>query len=246
MRIRYARILIYLYMDMNKIKILFEDRYLLVCEKPIGVQSQKSSNNSPDMITLLSDHRVSRGESSYVGLVHRLDTPTGGVMIYSKQEEMTGKLSALVQTAEYRKEYLAVVHGTPTETSGELIDLLYHDKIKNKSYVVNKIRRGVKEAIAEYSLLQTVSMQRAGDMSLVKVRLVTGRTHQIRVQFASRKMALVGDGKYGSCDNRTSCALWSYRVSFTHPITKKQIVSESYPDDIYPWNMFDLGEMKNK
>ena len=125
-------------------KILYEDKYLLVCEKPIGVESQTSSSGKTDMLTLLSRYRTEKCEDSYVGLVHRLDTATGGAMIYSKREDMTGKLSALVQSGDYEKTYLAVVHGVPEINEGEMRDLLYHDKMKNKSFVCSKERKGVK------------------------------------------------------------------------------------------------------
>ena len=220
--------------------ILFEDKYLLVCEKPVGVESQVSSSGKEDMITLLSQYRTEKGEDSYIGLLHRLDTMTGGAMIYSKREDVTGKLSALVQSGDYRKTYLAVVHGVPGEKEGEMRDLLYHDKQRNKSFVVTKKRSGVKEAIAKYRLLKSVTHGDGEVMSLVEVELITGRTHQIRVQFASRKMPLVGDGKYGSRDNKASLALWSHRLAFTHPIAKKRIEVISEPPKEYPWDRFRL------
>ncbi len=219
-------------------KILYEDKYLLICEKPVGVESQRSSRGGEDMLTLLEKYRKERGEDIYVGLVHRLDTATGGAMIYSKREEITGKLSALVQSGDYKKTYLAIVHGVPEAASGEMRDLLFHDKLKNKSYVCDKKRSGVKEAILNYRVLKTAERCDGEKMSLVKIELVTGRTHQIRVQFASRKMPLVGDGKYGSRDNKASMALWSHKIEFTHPITKKGIAAESTPPESYPWDAF--------
>ena len=171
-------------------KILYEDKYLLICEKPVGVESQVSGSNREDMLTLLSTYRRERGEDSYVGLVHRLDTATGGAMIYSKREDMTGKLSALVQSGDYCKTYLAVVHGAPEKDEGEMRDLLFHDKMKNKSYVCDKKRTGVKDAIANYRLVDTVERESGEKLSLVEVELITGRTHQIRLQFASRKCPL--------------------------------------------------------
>ena len=221
-------------------KILYEDKYLIVCEKPVGVESQVSSKNKCDMPTLLADYRRERGEDGYIGVVHRLDTATGGAMIYSKRNDMTGKLSALVQSTEYKKTYLAVVHGEPEEKEGEMRDLLYHDKMKNKSFVCDKKRSGVKEAMLNYRVLQTVTVHRGEKISLVEIELVTGRTHQIRVQFASRKMPLVGDGKYGSRDNKAACALWSHKVRFAHPVTKKMIECDSLPDMSYPWDLFDI------
>ena len=220
-------------------KILYEDKYLLVCEKPVGVESQRSSKGGEDMLTLLEKYRAGKGEDGYVGLVHRLDTATGGAMIYSKRADMAGKLSAIVQSLEYKKTYLAIVHGEPVESSGEMRDLLFHDKMKNKSYVCDKKRAGVKEAILNYRVLSTAEKEDGNKYSLVEIELITGRTHQIRVQFASRKMPLVGDGKYGSRDNKASMALWSYKVKFTHPQSKKQIVAESYPPESYPWDIFN-------
>ena len=220
-------------------KILYEDKYLLVCEKPVGVESQKSSKGGEDMLSLLEKYRAEKGEDGYIGLVHRLDTATGGAMIYSKRADMTGKLSALAQSEEYKKTYLAVVHGEPCDSAGEMRDLLFHDKMKNKSYVTDKKRAGVKEAILNYHVLATVERDDGNKISLVEVELITGRTHQIRVQFASRKMPLVGDGKYGSRDNKATMALWSHKVEFTHPLTKKNITAESNPPKGYPWNLFD-------
>lgn len=223
-------------------RILFEDKYLLICEKPVGVESQVSSGGKENMITLLSYYRAEKGEESYVGLVHRLDTMTGGAMIYSKREDITGKLSALVQSGDYKKTYLAVVHGIPEKTEGEMRDLLYHDKLKNKSFVVAKKRAGVKEALADYRFLKSVTRDDGEVMSLLEVGLITGRTHQIRVQLASRKMPLVGDGKYGSRDNKATCALWSHKVEFVHPITNKTVVAISAPSDDYPWNIFAINK----
>ena len=223
-------------------KVLYEDKYLLVCEKPVGIESQKSSANKSDMPTLLARYRAEKGEDTYIGVVHRLDTATGGAMIYSKREDMTGDLSALVSSGEYKKTYLAVVHGIPEKREGEMRDLLYHDRQKNKSYVCDKKRNGVKEAIANYRLLESTEKEDGEKVSLVEVELVTGRTHQIRVQFASRKMPIVGDGKYGSRDNKATCALWSHKVEFTHPVTKKRIVAESKPCDEYPWSIFNISK----
>ncbi len=221
-------------------KILYEDKYLLVCEKPVGVESQLSSKNKADMPTLLSQYRREKGEDDYIGVVHRLDTATGGAMMYSKREDTTGMLSALVQSGDYQKTYLAVVHGEPEEREGEMRDLLYHDKMKNKSYVCAKKRAGVKEAILKYRVLQTVENEGGEKLSLVEIELVTGRTHQIRVQFASRKMPLVGDGKYGSRDNKATCALWSHKVRFIHPVTKRPVTLESLPNKNHPWELFEI------
>ena len=224
-------------------KNLYEDKYLILCEKPVGVESQRSSRGGEDMLTQLEKYRREKGEDGYVGLVHRLDTATGGAMIYSKRKDMTGKLSALVQSHDYKKTYLAVIHGAPEMPMGEMRDFLFHDKMKNKSYVCAGKRSGVKEAILNYCVLATVVQETGEKMSLVEIKLVTGRTHQIRVQFASRKMPIVGDGKYGSRDKGANMSLWSHRVEFIHPRTKKQICAESLPPQNYPWSLFDIPEI---
>ncbi len=219
--------------------ILFEDKHLLLCEKAVGENSQfatdEGGKNLPEK---LMEYRVSKGEDSYIGLVHRLDVVTGGVMLYSKNRNLTGKLSELVSEKEYKKTYLAVVTSRPESDSGEMTDLLFHDKQKNKTYVVNKERRGVKPAALKYRTLESVKLLSGEQISLVEIELLTGRTHQIRVQFASRKMPLLGDGKYGSKHN-CNCALWSHKAEFIHPQTKKPVCVSSNPTAVYPWNMFE-------
>ncbi len=220
-------------------KILYEDKYLLLCEKAVGENSQfatdEGSKNLPEK---LMDYRASKGEDSYIGLVHRLDVVTGGVMLYSKNRNLTGKLSDLVSTKEYKKTYLAVVTSRPEADSGEMTDLLFHDKQKNKTYVVNKERRGVKPAALKYRTLESVILPSGEQISLVEIELLTGRTHQIRVQFASRKMPLLGDGKYGSKHN-CNCALWSHKAEFMHPQTQKYVCVSSNTPAVYPWTEFE-------
>lgn len=221
-------------------KILYEDKYLLLCEKPVGVSTQYAADEkTKNLPELLSDYRVSRGEDGYIGLVHRLDTATGGVMLYSKDKSLTGKLSDIVAQKEYEKIYLAVVSGCPESTSGEMTDLLFHDKQKNKTYVVSKERRGVKPAALEYKIIETVTLLSGEMASLVEIKLLTGRTHQIRAQFGSRKMPLLGDGKYGSREKGCSCALWSHKANFRHPRTEKAVCVTSAPPSVFPWNLFD-------
>ena len=224
---------------MEDLKILFEDKQLIIVEKPIGVMSQLDSKGGDSMPQRLSEYLISKGEESYIGVVHRLDTTTGGVIAYSKNPKITGKMSELVRGDGYYKEYLCVLEGKLEDEKGILCDFLYHDKQKNKSYVVKGQRRGAKEARLEYSVIDSVENDK-GVKSLVSVHLLTGRTHQIRVQFGSRKHPLCGDGKYGSRDNGCVCALWSHRCVFEHPVTHKKTELVSYPDDKYPWDMFKI------
>lgn len=207
------------------IEILYEDEYLIFAVKPIGVLSQKG--NGENMIDLLSQNR---GE---VYPVHRLDTAVGGVMVFAKTPQSAAKMSALVSKNEIEKQYLAVLQGNPEQENDTLVDLLFKDSRKNKSFVVKRERKGVKKASLEYNLISSKD-----DLSLVKVKLHTGRTHQIRVQFASRKLPLLGDGKYGSKCNKCSVALWSNSLKFVHPYTKKEIGFTASPPDRFPWNIF--------
>ena len=210
-------------------KILFEDKHLLVVEKSAGILSEPDGSGN-DIVTLCSAHT---GVECF--LVHRLDRGTGGVMVLAKTKLAAGKLSALVSERAFSKEYLAVIKGKPEDTEGIYKDLLFKDSRKNKSFVVSRERKGVKEASLEYRVLESCD-----DTSLVLIKLHTGRTHQIRVQFASRKMPILGDGKYGSRDNRCETALWSCRLSFKHPITGEEVCCTALPPREYPWNNFDI------
>ena len=211
-------------------KILYEDTHLLLIEKPMGVPTQDGEGDC------VPRRLVEQGYA--VKTVHRLDKPTGGVMVYARTDTAAAKLSALVgQHHLFVKEYLAVVQGVPYESKGTYTDLLYHDVRKNKSYVVNRMRKGVREAKLDYSVLETVTTD-DGTFSLVLVRLHTGRTHQIRVQFASRNMPLHGDSRYGGVKGGV-LGLWSHRLTLPHPVSGATISAQSDPNrDIAPWCYF--------
>lgn len=201
-------------------EILFEDNDILVCIKPQGIVSQ-SDEKCESMITLLQEHT---GNTVYP--LHRLDREVGGVMVYAKNHFAASVLSKDIAQHKFKKEYMALVHGKPEETCGEMRDLLFKDSRKNKSYVVKRIRKGVKEALLEYYVINSKD-----GLSLVKVLLHTGRTHQIRVQFASRKMSLAGDKKYGADDDFKNIGLWSYKITFNHPKTKQTLEFEKTPQN---------------
>lgn len=214
------------------IRVLYEDPHLLLVEKLQGVPSQPDPSGQPDLLSHLFD------KYPYIGLVHRLDTPTGGVMLFSKKQAMTGKLSVLVQDhTAFVKEYLAVTSKPLDAPEGELCDLLFHDNRTNKTFVVDQPRKGAKEAKLTYRTVETLP----DGHTLLAVRLYTGRTHQIRAQLAARGCPLVGDGKYGSREKIPFIALWSHRVTFTHPVTGKAITAVSRPSsDTAPWNEFSI------
>ena len=211
-------------------KILYEDPHLLLIEKPVGVPAQDTEGDCVPRRLATAGYPVKT--------VHRLDIPTGGVMTYARTDKAAAKLSALVgQHTLFVKEYLAVVQGCPAEDSATLTDLLYHDVRRNKSYTVSRIRKGVREAKLDYRVLETITNDE-GTFSLLSVRLHTGRTHQIRIQFASRQMPLYDDTRYGGIKG-ASMGLWSHQLTFPHPITKQPLSAQSYPDkSSTPWCYF--------
>ena len=223
---------------MEPLKILYEDAHLVICCKPVGVLSEDSESGRC-MPQLLREHYLAQGQKTpYIATVHRLDKITGGVMVFSRRREVTGKLTAAVQAHELVKEYLAVLRGHPQEPAATLTDLLFRDAGHNKSYVVTRMRKGVREARLDYTALA-----HHDGLTLVRIRLHTGRTHQIRVQFSHRGLPLLGDVRYGS---KAPCspALWSFRLALTHPVTGQPLDVTCPPPDTYPWTDFSpLKEM---
>ncbi len=199
--------------------IIYQDNEIVVCEKPYGVSSQLSGGEN--MVNMLKD--VCGCE---IYPVHRLDTQTTGLMVYAKNQKSAAALSAQVAEKSFQKQYLCLCHGE-IENSGKMVDNLFHDRIKNKSFVVKTKRAGAKEAILNFTKISEIHKGECR-LNLVKVRLHTGRTHQIRVQFSSRGNVLYGDGKYGARDN-DKIALHSAYISFCHPKTKQKLEFESTP-----------------
>ena len=191
-------------------EIIYSDRDLAVCIKPVGLDSEH------DIPVMLKE-----ALGGDVFPIHRLDKNVGGVMIYARTKQAAAALSKAVQDGQMVKEYVAMVHGTPPET-GDWTDLLFKDSSKNKVFVVKKERKGVKKARLEFRALS------AGEVSLVRIRLHTGRSHQIRVQFSSRGFPLVGDHKYGSRDDQTAPMLFSCCLSFPWKGQDKRF--EALPD----------------
>ena len=211
-------------------EILYADAAVAVVVKPAGVLSQ---GDAEDAMPVLLQKQL----GGAIFPVHRLDQPTGGVMVYARTDARTqdaaAKLSAQMQSEAFGKEYLAVLDGAPEPAEGELHDLLFFDRQKGKSYAVRRKRAGVKDARLTYCVLA-----QAEGLTLVRVRLYTGRTHQIRVQFSSRGWPLTGDGKYGSRNNRCAPALWSAELHFAHPVTGETLIFRSQPPEAYPWTLF--------
>ena len=213
-------------------KILFEDSGVIVLVKPVGVPSETTQNGEKGILDSLKNQQGLNDAF----LLHRLDRNVGGVMVFAKTKKSAANISKQIQENTFKKTYLAVVDGIIEEKQGVYKDLLFKDSSKNRSYVVNRMRKGVKEASLEYIVLNENE-----NKSLVKVTLHTGRTHQIRVQFSSRKTPLCGDIKYGSKDRESDIALFSHSISFCHPVTEEILTFTDLPEkENYPWNLLDV------
>ena len=213
---------------------MYEDRALIGCIKPAGVSSESAAPGGEGMPELLQ----ALCGAQRIFCVHRLDQPVRGAMVYAKDGKTAAALSALLGERQTVKQYLAVVHGVPDAPDGTLRDLLFHDRAKNKTYVVQRPRRGVKDAALDYTLLQTVQTDDLGALSLLRITLHTGRTHQIRAQFAARRLPLVGDSRYGSPLRGGDIALLSHRLRFSHPHTGAPLELTAPVPDEWPWTLF--------
>ena len=199
------------------IKIIFEDNHLLVVEKPVNILSQGDDTNDKDMVNLLKQYvkeKYNKPGNVYIGLVHRLDRPVGGIMVFAKTSKAASRLSDQVRTKTFKKTYRAVIHGDMNKKEDTLKDYLYKNKKTNMVSVVNKDHKEAKNAEL--------------------------RPHQIRVQFASRKHPLFGDQRYGQNVNKVGqqIALWSYKLEIIHPTTKEKMEFTCEPPKEYPWNLF--------
>lgn len=201
----------------------------VICLKEPGMECERQ------LPQLLAEQLGGTEQDYYC--VHRLDRAVGGVMVYARSQKDAGALSAQIQEHRFRKEYLAVCAGCPDPTAGEMSDYLYKDAAKGRAFPVKRLRRGVKEARLEYRVLGTVPLVE-GTASLVNVTLHTGRFHQIRAQFAARKLPLLGDGKYGSRVKGCAIALFSRRIAFAHPGDGHPVEYTAAPPAIFPWVLF--------
>ncbi len=206
------------------IEVLYRDDDIAVCVKPRGVLSAADASGASSLPELIKkDLGVSE-----VFPIHRLDREVSGLMVYALSKKAAADLSAqATDHTKFVKEYLAFVEGSPEDDNGVFEDLLFKDSGRNKTYVVKRERRGVKKAKLSYTVLERFNTE-----TLVRVKLYTGRTHQIRVQFASRKMPIVGDRKYGGRANERGIELYSFRISFIHPITGEKLDYKYIPEGI--------------
>ena len=209
-------------------ELLYKDRDIVVCIKPPRVLSTDEPGGLPDLI------REELGDAKAdVRTVHRLDRVVSGVMVLARNGKAASELSRQIREGEFEKEYLAVVHGIPLEKTGTLRDLLGRDKARRMTFVAEEPGKGIQQAILHYQLMGTQD-----GLSRIRIQLETGRTHQIRVQFASRGLPLVGERKYAQINDPCEIALWSHRICFTHPSTGERVEFSEEPYSDYPWSSF--------
>ena len=212
----------------DNMKLVYKDNDIVVCVKPQRVLSTDETGGVPDLV------REELGDpSADVRTVHRLDRVVGGLMVLARNATAASELSRQIREDLFEKEYTAVVHGCPHDSEGRLCDLLCRDKARKMTFVVEEHGKDVQSAALTYQVLSST-----GVMSKVNIQLETGRTHQIRVQFASRGMPLVGERKYSTIEDDCEIALWSSRIGFSHPVTGKKMEFKLEPPDVYPWNCF--------
>ena len=229
---------------MEKLNVLYEDNHVIVVEKPVNIPSQGDKTGDVDMLSIVKHYlkeKYQKPGEVYLGLIHRLDRPVGGVMVFAKTSKAAARLSEQVRTKQFEKQYLVVVDGKMEQEKGILEDYLLKNERNNISKVVKEGTKNAKLASLDYEVLKYAEDIQ---LSVVKVNLHTGRHHQIRVQFASRGHSLYADQKYGTRGRGKQIALWAYKLSFYHPITKQKLTFQVLPKMVGTWKI--LEDIKNE
>ena len=225
----------------NNLTVLYEDNQIIVVVKPQNVPTQADSSGDKDLLTMIKEYvkeKYDKPGEVYIGLVHRLDRPTGGVMVFARTSKAAARLQEQMKTGLFEKKYLAVTVGVPRDRQGRLSQYLVKDGKNNMVRVVPAAVEGAKKAELEYKVLEI-----AGSVALVDIRLITGRSHQARVQMQSLGTPIFGDAKYGGdkLAKGHNLALWAYELRFYHPVNKNPFVFKVFPPtDEVPWNVFPV------
>lgn len=228
----------------KNLKILFEDNHIIVVVKPQNIPSQGDSSGDDDMLTIIKAYlkeKYDKPGNVYLGLVHRLDRPTGGVMVFAKTSKAAERLCESIRDGEFYKKYMVVAIGCPRDKQARLSDWLVKDETNNIVKVsIGKID-GAKLAELDYKVLEV-----NGKLSLIDVNLLTGRSHQIRVQLSNLGNPVFGDGKYGGVGKSANLALWAYQLTFEHPVNKQTMVFKVFPPFTEtPWKYFNIEKHIN-
>ena len=220
-------------------KVIYEDNHIIVVEKMVNIPSQADKTEDVDMLSIIKSYlkeKYNKPGNVYLGLVHRLDRPVGGVMVFAKTSKAASRLSEQVRNKTFKKEYLVICNGKMEKEKDTLVDYLWKDEKKNTSYVVKPTKKNAKQAILDYEVLK---YDKAQNLSLLKMNLHTGRHHQIRVQLSSRMHAIYGDNKYHGRGAGTGICLWAYKLTIEHPITKQEMTFVDFPEKKGMWKLID-------
>lgn len=229
---------------MQNLKVIYEDNHILVVEKLPNIPSQEDKTGDIDMITIVKEYikdKYNKPGNVYIGLVHRLDRPVGGIMIFAKTSKAASRLSEQVRNKTFKKEYLTVVDGKIEKEKGTLEDYLYKDERNNISKVVSKEKKNSKIAKLDYEVL---AYNEVKNLSLLKINLHTGRHHQIRVQLSNFGHSIFGDQKYGNRGKGKQIALWAYKLTIDHPVKKEKMEFINLPEKNGTWCILkDIDKM---
>ena len=220
-------------------KVIYEDNHIIVVEKPVNIPSQSDKTGDEDMLTLVKQYikeKYNKPGEVYLGLVHRLDRPVGGVMVFARTSKAASRLSEQVRNKTFRKKYLAIVNGKMEEEKANLEDYLWKNEKNNTSYVAKETKKNSKLASLDYEVLKYDEKE---NLSVLKINLHTGRHHQIRVQLSSRMHAIYGDNKYHGRGAGTQICLWAYELTIVHPTTKEQMTFTSKPEPKGMWKLIE-------
>ncbi len=228
---------------MQKLKVIYEDNHIIVVEKPVNIPSQGDKTEDIDMLTIIKEYlkeKYNKPGNVYLGLIHRLDRPVGGVMVFAKTSKAAARLSEEVRNKIFQKTYLVVANGKMEKEKGTLEDYLLKNERNNISKVVKEGTKNSKQALLDYEVLK---YNKEINLSVLRINLHTGRHHQIRVQLSSRNHSIYGDQKYGGRGHGKQIALWAYSLKIVHPITKEEMEFKSLPEINGTWKILESIEV---
>ena len=224
------------------LNVIYEDNHLLVVIKPQNIPCQEDESKDLDLLNMCKQYlkeKYNKPGNVYCGLVHRLDRPTGGVMVFAKTSKAASRLSEAMRNDEFEKKYLAVTVGKPALNNDYLVHYLKKDEVENKVSIVPQTTEGAKKAELKYNVLASNDK-----LALLEVEIFTGRSHQIRVQLASLGNSIFGDVKYkGDIAKGWNMALWAYKLNFKHPVSGKVLNFTVFPPEEMPWNLFNINKL---
>ncbi len=229
---------------MQQLNVIYEDNHIIVVEKPVNIPSQGDKTGDIDLLTIVKEYikeKYQKPGNVYLGLIHRLDRPVGGVMVFAKTSKAASRLSEQVRENKFKKTYLAIVNGKMESDKETLEDYLLKNEKTNMSKVVSEGTKNSKMASLDY---ETLKYDEELNLSVLKVNLHTGRHHQIRVQLSSRNHSIYGDQKYNGRGHGKQIALWAYKLKIYHPITNEEMSFYCLPEKVGSWKILeDINEL---